>query len=404
MRTLISLLFMFVALACTERKELTVSVANSSSLQREYEIVELDLAVITERFNGEDFIITNPEGKQIPYQLTHDKKIIFPVSLKAHEVVNYSIKTGKPDSYKALVFGKYYPERVDDIAWENDKIAFRTYGPTLQASGEKAFGYDVWVKRVPELVVEQRYATELNPETRKKIEELRKTDPEAAQELANSVSYHIDHGNGLDFYSVGPTLGGGTSALLANDSSIIYPYCYKTYEIVDNGPLRFTVRLTYNPLTVNEDTDVIETRTISLDAGSQLNKITVKYTNLSKNTPIVTGIVMHEPSNDYQTNTTEGFIAYAAPADPVNGQIYVGAVIPSIINEAKAVYFSDKEKTERKANGHVLAFSDYTPGGEYVYYTGGGWNKWGFENSLNWFNYVSNFSQKVREPLSINIQ
>ena len=69
-----------------------------------------------------------------------------------------------------------------------------------------------------------------------------------AQQLSESVSYHIDHGNGLDYYKVGPTLGAGTSALLANDS-IVYPYCYKDYQILDNGPLRFTVKLVYNPLT-----------------------------------------------------------------------------------------------------------------------------------------------------------
>jgi len=30
------------------------------------------------------------------------------------------------------------------VAWENDRIAFRTYGPALQATGEKAVGYDIW--------------------------------------------------------------------------------------------------------------------------------------------------------------------------------------------------------------------------------------------------------------------
>ena len=72
-----------------------------------------------------------------------------------------------------------------------------------------------------------RYKTELDPETRAKISELRKTDPKAAQQLAESVSYHIDHGNGLDYYKVGPTLGAGTSALLANDS-IVYRIATKT--------------------------------------------------------------------------------------------------------------------------------------------------------------------------------
>ena len=31
-------------------------------------------------------------------------------------------------------------------------------------------------------------------------------------------------------------------------STIVYPYCYKDCEILDNGPLRFTAKLVYNPL------------------------------------------------------------------------------------------------------------------------------------------------------------
>lgn len=80
----------------------------------------------------------------------------------------------------------------------------------------------------------------LDKEKRARIAELKKTDPKAAAELQNAISYHIDHGYGMDCYAVGPTLGCGTAALMAGDT-IIYPYCYRTQEILDNGPLRFTV-------------------------------------------------------------------------------------------------------------------------------------------------------------------
>ncbi len=36
---------------------------------------------------------------------------------------------------------------------------------------------------------------------------------------------------------------------MVNDT-IIYPWCYKTQEVLDNGPLRFTVKLEFNPLAV----------------------------------------------------------------------------------------------------------------------------------------------------------
>lgn len=365
MRKTISLLFIVIALACTDKKATVISVSNTSSLERINELAEIDLESITDIFKDKDFVITDHQEQQIPYQITYDKKIIFPVTLKEHEVANFYVKAGKPNDYRTIVYGKHYPERLDDIAWENDKIAFRTYGPALQATGERAFGYDIWVKRVSELVVEKRYE----------------------DELVNSISYHVDNGNGLDFYSVGPTLGAGTSALLSNDT-IVFPYCYDTYEIVDNGPLRFTVKLTYKPLVIGDDSNVIETRIISLDAGSQLNKITLSYTNLSKATPIVTGIVTHA-SEEYQVNKEVGYIAYAEANDPVNGQIYVGAAFPMPIDDAKV------------AHKHVLAISHYTPGSHYTYYAGGGWNKWGFNNPINWYNYMNNFAQKIKEPLKV---
>ena len=57
----------------------------------------------------------------------------------------------------------------------------------------------------------------------------------------------------------------------------------------------FTVRLEFNPLTVKGDSTVVETRLITLDAGSHLNKTAVSYSNLKETLPIVTGIVLHEP-------------------------------------------------------------------------------------------------------------
>ena len=39
---------------------------------------------------------------------------------------------------------------------------------------------------------------------------------------------------------------------------------------------------------------MVETRLITLDAGSHLNRTAVSYSNLKESLPIVTGIVLHE--------------------------------------------------------------------------------------------------------------
>ena len=168
--------------------------------------------------------------------------------------------------------------------------------------------------------------------------------------------------------------------------------------------MRFTVKLVYNPLKVKDNENIVETRLLSLDAGSQLNKVTLSFANLNEPTPLVTGIVLHEPSTDYQADAANGYIAYADPEDPTNGQIFIGAVFPEKLNDAKAVNFSDTEKKQRGADGHVLAYTTYAPGSEYTYYTGAGWSKWGFRNSAEWFKYIQDFVQKVKQPLQVTVK
>lgn len=394
--------------SCSSSKNVNVIVTNSSSIGRNKEMVEVSMKEINAKLNlskTAQIVVIDKNGQQVPYQITFDEKLIFPSSVKANSSESYKIQTGVPETINTVACGKQYPERLDDVAWENDRIAFRTYGPALQATGEKAFGFDIWVKRCEQPVVEERYAMELNKNTVAKIKSLEKTDQVAAKALREATTYHMDHGNGLDFYKVGPTLGAGTSAFLI-DSTLVYPYCYATQEVLDNGPLRFTVKLVYNPLTVKNNSSVVETRIISLDAGSQLNKVAVSFSKLKESLPLATGIVLHKGSNDYAMSSEKGYIAYADPKDPVNGQIYVGAVFPANVKETKVAPFKGAEASKIKdgSNGHVLAISDYEPGSEFVYYFGAGWSKWGFNSSADWFRYVDEFAQKARSPLTVAVK
>ena len=404
MKKIFSLLLAASAFACTQEKVVEITISNPSTTDRTNEITEITSDAIT-KLKGETFIISDNTGSQVPYQITYDNKIIFPVSVKGGENVTYKITPGTPEAFKTIACGKQYPERVDDIAWENDRIAFRTYGPALQATGEKAYGCDIWVKCVSEPIVDMRYKTELDPETRAKIAELRKTDPKAAQQLSESVSYHIDHGNGLDYYKVGPTLGAGVSALMVNDT-IIYPWCYKTQEVLDNGPLRFTVKLEFNPLAVKGDTAVVETRLITLDAGSHLNRTAVSYSNLKESLPIVTGIVLHEPDGAVVADAAGGYMTYVDPTTgPDNGKIFMGAAFPAVVKEAKTVLFPIEEKKMRNnADGHVLVVSDYEPGADYVYYWGFAWDRADIKTAEAWNRYMADFAQNVRNPMTVSIR
>ncbi len=394
--------------ACNDSRTVTVTVTNPLAMERSNEMVEVSMETVTDRLGLADtaqIVVLNADGQQVPYQITYDGKVIFPAAIAAGGTATYTIQTGTPEAFDVKACGRCYPERMDDMAWENDLVAFRAYGPALQAKGERGFGYDLFTKyNTTEPMLEAMYAKELNKETLAKIAELKKTDPKAAAELSRERSYHIDHGYGMDCYAVGPTLGAGVAALMVNDT-IIYPWCYKNQEILDNGPLRFTVKLEFTPLTVKGDSTVVETRLITLDAGSHLNKTAVSYSNLKETLPIVAGIVLHEPDGAVVADAANGYITYVDPTTgPDNGKIFMGAAVPAIVKDAKTVLFSEKEKKERNnADGHVLAVSDYEPGSEYVYYWGFAWDKADIKTADAWNRYMADFAQKVRNPLTVKV-
>lgn len=394
--------------ACNDSRTVTVTVTNPLAMERSNEMVEVSMETVTDRLGLADtaqIVVLNADGQQVPYQITYDGKVIFPAAIAAGGTATYTIQTGTPEAFDVKACGRCYPERMDDMAWENDLVAFRAYGPALQAKGERGFGYDLFTKyNTTEPILEAMYAKELDKETLAKIAELKKIDPKAAAELSRERSYHIDHGYGMDCYAVGPTLGAGVAALMVNDT-IIYPWCYKNQEILDNGPLRFTVKLEFTPLTVKGDSTVVETRLITLDAGSHLNKTAVSYSNLKETLPIVAGIVLHEPDGAVVADAANGYITYVDPTTgPDNGKIFMGAAVPAVVKDAKTVLFSEKEKKERNnADGHVLAVSDYEPGSEYVYYWGFAWDKADIKTADAWNRYMADFAQKVRNPLTVKV-
>ena len=382
-----SLIFLAALSSCdsTPKGDFIVTVKNSADVDFSDEMVEIPMADLLSRLPLESeevfYVVRDAKGNELPTQISYDNNLMFPVTLKAHGTSIYSIAIGKPEPVTTAAFGRHYPERVDDIAWENDLTAYRCYGPALQASGEKAFGYDIWVKNTPSMVVEERYANE----------------------LYHSISYHVDHGNGMDCYKVGPTLGGGAAALLDGEE-IVYPYCWADYEIMENGPLRFMVRLTYNPFIYQGDT-LVETRIISLAKGSQLNRTTVSFSDMSKAAPLAAGIVIHsENPHAYTLAIDKGYISCQDLTDNVNagnGEIYVGIVAPW----AKDAYFQPfpaPEAARRGASGHILAEGTIAPDASVTYWWGSAWSKAGWHSTDEWNDYLKDYATKVKTPLKVS--
>jgi len=354
-----------------------IEVTNDSQLDRTAEITSVVLADVRGAVGEGDFVLRAADGTEVPYQITYDSLVVFPATVAAGSSVSYTIEPGTPAPVDTLCTGAFYARRKDDFTWENDRSAYRAYGPALQASGEKAYGYDIWTKSVPEPVVAKRYRLAWD----------------------ENLSFHDDHGEGMDVYAVGPTLGAGTTALLDSAGCIRYPWCYESYEILDNGPLRFTLRLTY-PDTLG----VRETRLITLDAGDFLNRTAVRFDGLTGSTPVVSGIVVHAQNPDgYDIDTAARTLAYAdstQDATAGNGVIYVGIVAPA----ADSLAMCPLAEPVGDATGHLLARSTYAPGSEYVYWWGSGWSKGFMPDRDTWLRYLADFSIRVGSPLKTTVK
>ncbi len=397
-------LIMMLHMTSWAGKNVTITVTNDENEQRQ-ELVEIDLKTIVDKLTlGEDdaFVVRNAFGQQVDYQVTYDGKLLIDVSVRPCGKAQFTVSKGVPEPMKTWVKGKMYPTRKDDIAWENDRGAYRVYGPALQRTGEKSFGTDVWTKNTPEIVVEDRYTADYDGNILKNIYH-KKGQGDKWRDEDLHTSFHLDHGNGLDCYSVGSTLGCGTPALM-DGNTLIYPYCYKDYEILDNGPLRFTVALTYHPAKVKKDENVVEHRIMSLDKGSNFNKITVWYEGLTKPCDFASGVVIHSEDKE-SVVLGSNYVHYADPTDnPAkhNFQVFVAALFPYGDVKTKMLKYDTPNKG---IEGHALGILKKLENNQkYTYYAGSAWSKADVRTQKEWQVRIDSFLNAIAMPLEVTIE
>ncbi len=396
---LLNTLLLFVAMlgfssCCSE--ELTLVVSNTSTIDREGAVVEVCCME-----NPSDYIVLNEEGYEVPSQVTYDGKLLVMATVKAGAEQTFKLSKEQSRVQNPVVYttGRIFPERIDDIAWENDKIGYRVYSKKAGADGWKLWGYDIFTKIGSRPILDDIYAAENDLHDRALVIELEKRDPKGAQTMYDAISYHINHGQGMDYYPVGQTLGCGTTAIVT-DGEINYPEYFRDYEILDNGPLRFTVKLVFDAVEIAGD-QVIEERLVTLDAGSHFNKIKVEYKNISEPRNVIIGLVMHD-SDAESSQVRDISIAYAEPAHKFGWQTYIAAVFPETM-KARVAPFSAGEAASRGATGHVQAEGVIKPGESLEYYMGAAWNRWCIKDTQDWFAHVRDAEIVLNQPLTYTL-
>lgn len=252
-------------------------------------------------------------------------------------------------------FARLVPERKDDLAWENDKVAFRIYGPALRDSTEDA-GIDVWCKRVPNLVINRWYALD----------------------LAGEQSYHKDHGEGYDGYKVGDSLGCGGLGLWDGEK-IVTANVYRRSEIGWSATdvAEFEVSYLYEDF---KGKRIYERRVVRLHAGENLFESTSTFVDASggrqrfhryerlSDLPVAIGLVTQSTEGAFTLEPDTGIVMLWDQLD--DESLGSGIVVaPEVVRDMKVLpHTGDPANRE---HGIVIVTTDEE--GQLHYRAGFGW-------------------------------
>lgn len=368
------------------KDKFAVTVSNDLSIARPSETIAISMKTVFEHLPDTEIdclLVRDSEGKIIPSQVTRvtpdgtpvfdellwqhsfkfgEKKATFTIEKKETAVPPFPSKT----------FGRYVPERLDDFAWENDRIAFRMYGPRLDSPEAQnnrmvSSGVDVWLKSVDYPIIDRWYL---------------------------KGDYHADNGEGLDMYDVGTNRGCGGTGIW--DGRKIYTSLnYKEWRVLSNGPIRTSFELSYDSWDAN-GVFVREKKRISIDAGQNLYKVAANY-YFSEKELLKVAIGLSKPPRNatYEISSDKtGWLANWSVYSS-NGSIGIAAVLPS-----------DEEFDFAEDNGNNYIITNVRNGVALNYYTGAVWNKnpqAGIKNKDDWNKYLSDFALRLKHPLKISV-
>ena len=380
-------------------KSMTVTVSNPTAHDR-CDVVELSADAVFSALGiagGRQFLVLDGDNVERPYQLTHDGKVLFQAFVAPMKTATFTLKRGEPRAARLDCNGRIYPDREDDLTWENDKCAWRMYGPKMHNKGVS--GFDTFAKNVTYPVQDALYHSELTSyAVNARLKKVGRGS-EWAQLHRDVYTYHRDRGQGMDAYTVGTTLGAGAPALM-DGGNLIMPDVYEKAEIIENGPLRFCVRLQ-----MYEQHGIRETRTFTQDKGTHLARVEVAYSGAAAGTPVASGIVVHKSQpTAYAINKKAGYIAYSDALDTPqgqNGQLFIGCYYPE---KMKALKYQPLPEEKAGGIGHVLGITTLAADKPFTYYTGTAWSKYDVPTMAVWEQLLQHYADNIKNPLKVEIR
>ena len=377
-------------------RSMTVTVTNPSGNNR-CDVVEIAAEKVFSTLNiagGRQFVVLDGDNVERPYQLTRDGKLLLQAFIAPRATITFTIKCGEPKTQRLDCNGHIYPDRMGDLAWENDKCAWRMYGPQMHGKGVS--GFDTFTKNVTYPIQDALYNSELTSYAINARLKKAGRGSEWPQIHRDRYTYHRDRGQGMDAYTVGSTLGAGAPALLDGDN-LILPDVYEKAEITENGPLRFTARLQ-----MYEQNGIKETRIFTQDKGTHLARVEVSYDGAKANAPVASGIVVHKSQpKAYVINKKEGYITYSDALDTPqgqNGQLFIACYYPE---KMKAMKYQPLPEEKAGGIGHVLGVTTLSQEKPFTYYAGSAWSKYDVPTMTVWEQLIRYYADNMKNPLKV---
>ncbi|KGL62328.1 hypothetical protein PHEL85_2122 [Polaribacter sp. Hel1_85] len=383
-------LFSLTILICSscskETKSKYIVVKNSLTIERSFETIELTKEILNvndlnnlaiKDVKSNEILITqlvDIDGDGNMDQLLFQPQLL-PTSEKKYEVVIIS-ETKKTKS-EDLCYSRFVPERTDDYAWENNRVAFRTFGPKAQEmiendvpGGTLSSGIDAWLKKVEYPIINKWYAkNDIRP-----------------------GAYHEMSPEGLDNFHVGSSRGVGSTAV-KKDADYYISKNYTNWKTITTGPIRTSFVLNYADWVANGQV-ISEKKNISLDYGSNLTKYEIEV----KGTDVISaGLTLHENDGVITESVNKGWISYWEP----HGDSELGtAIVATKGNMVASEYYV----TPLQDRSNLYAQLKVT-NNKVEYYSGYGWKESKqFPTKESWEKYLNEFSQKINAPLVVVIK
>ena len=383
-------------------ERLSVTASHTLDIARPAETISIPWARVNDALpqaRSQQLVIKDGAGRSLAYQVTNvaatakDPKMVG--AAYGELLFQYDFKAGERSAtftiekagatvppFAPKTYARFVQERLDDFAWENDKLAHRAYGPALKAPAPPGSdkevlatsGLDIWFKRVPYPIVDRWYNI-------------------------GHDHYHEDQGEGIDMYNVGPTRGAGGTGIW-DGKTLHVGANYRAWRILANGPIRTVFELHYDAWDAN-GARVAEVKRFTVDAGRYFDRIDSTFT-FSGPATLDAAVGLHKnPSDkgqevkvDFSQDQRDGSLVQWVTQRSL-GDFGVALIVPS------ASGFTARFAADQR-NGLVVA--PVRSGQPLRYYVGAAWTRGSpFATQAQWRQHVADEAARLRAPLSVSL-